>query len=159
MKIKIFFAIIIFCTGFTLQSFAQKITPKKSTFVKFKPPVLTTALGVLKDSTLADVDQAKAVLANNLQVSDAANKGTYTVQSYQFLYKKRTVTEDEQGNISPTTSVVSQAFYSSKPLPAIWIKTIREDLKQGEELCFFDIIVKDNLGRIMYAHDLKIQIK
>ena len=92
-------------------------------------------------------------------VNDAAKKGTYTIQSYKFIYRRKTVTEDEQGNLSPTTSISSQAFYDASPLPDIWVKTIREELKQGEELYFFDIIVKDNLGRIMYAHDLKIQIK
>ncbi len=159
MKLKLAFAFIICCSVFTTATFAQKTTPAKTTFVKFKPPVLSTSLGVLKDSVLAEVAQANAILANKLVVNDAAKKGIYTVQSYQFLYKKRTVKEDEQGNVSPTTSISSQAFYDSKPLPEIWVRTIREDLKPGEELYFFDIIVKDNLGRIMYAPNLKIMTK
>lgn len=159
MKIKILFALLTCCSVFSTTTFAQKTTPKKTTFVKFKPPVLTTSLGVLQDSVVADVAQANSILANKLVVNDVAKKGIYIIQSYQFLYRKRTVKEDEQGNVSPTTSISSQAFYDSKPLPEIWVRTIREDLKAGEELYFFDIIVKDNLGRIMYAPDLKIMTK
>lgn len=156
MKNKLAFLLMLSICFFTIEASAQKTVTKKTTFVKFKPPKLFTTLGILKDSSLVPVEQAKAVIGNKMVVNDLDKKGTYTVQSYQFIYRKRTVSEDEQGKAYPTTSISSQSFTDAGPLPEIWSKTIREDLKPGEELYFFDIIIKDNLGRIMYAPDLKI---
>ncbi len=34
-------------------------------------------------------------------------------------------------------------------------KVIQEELSKGEEIIFFDIIVKDEKGRVMYAPNLK----
>jgi hypothetical protein len=87
------------------------------------------------------------------------DKTAYAVSSYQFLYRKKVVTEDEAtGKISNASSIYSQQFFKS-PLPANWIAKIREEVKPGEELYFFDVIAKDTQGRVMYAPDIKITIK
>ena len=73
--------------------------------------------------------------------------------------EKKTVTEDEQtGKVSPATSMVADRF-TATPLPGLWINKIREELKAGEELYFFDVIAKDAKGRVMYASSLKIMIQ
>ena len=85
-------------------------------------------------------------------------KGVYTVSSYQFLYKKKGVTENEEtGKVSPTTTIVSQRFKTT-PLPQVWIDNVRQEVKSGEELYFFDVIAKDAQGRVMYAPDFKIKV-
>ena len=129
---------------------------KPAKFVKYTPPKLFTSMGVVKDSTKAPVAQAKAILAQRLTIQDEKGKKSYAIQSYQFLYKKRVVTEDEAGNPQPTTTLVSKQFYNGDPLPTTWIASMREEMLAGEELYFFDIIVKDDKGRIMYAPTLKI---
>ena len=129
---------------------------KPAKFVKYTPPKLFTSMGVVKDSTKAPVAQAKAILAQRLTIQDEKGKKSYAIQSYQFLYKKRVVTEDEAGNPQPTTTLVSKQFYNGDSLPTTWIASMREELLAGEELYFFDIIVKDEKGRIMYAPTLKI---
>jgi hypothetical protein len=45
------------------------------------------------------------------------------------------------------------------PLFAIWIKTISEQLKAGEEIFFFDIAVKSTNGRLMFAPNLKLVVR
>ncbi len=140
-------------TNLQAQKPASTVTTKK--FVPYKPPKLFTSVGVIKDSALAPVEQVKAIISQPLFVTDAG-KNVYTVQSYQFLYKKRVVSEDASGKAIPATSIASQQFYDAKPIPDLWIKIMREDLKKGEEVFYFDIIVKDKLGRIMHAPDLKI---
>lgn len=156
---KIFLLLALsFCVFSFNAIYAQKPTTTTTTtkkFVPFKPPKLFTSLGVIKDSAIAPVDQVKAVISQPLYITDAA-KNIYTVQSYQFLYKKRVVSEDANGNAIPATSIASQQFYDANPIPELWIKIMREDLKKGEEVFYFDIIVKDKLGRIMHAPDLKI---
>ena len=129
---------------------------KPAKFVKYTPPKLFTSMGVVKDSTKAPVAQAKAILAQRLTIQDEKGKKSYAIQSYQFLYKKRVVTEDEAGNPQPTTTLVSKQFYNGDALPTTWIASMREEMLAGEELYFFDIIVKDEKGRIMYAPTLKI---
>jgi hypothetical protein len=38
-------------------------------------------------------------------------------------------------------------------------KTITEQLKPGEEIFFFDVVVKDAQGRLMFAPNLKLVIQ
>lgn len=120
-----------------------------------KPPKLFTSLGVATDSMVFPVEQVNGLIANPLTVRDAAGK-TLQVTYYQFLYRRRAVTEDPAtGKILPTTSLASDDF-TTTPLPPTWIKLIRQDLVKGEELFFFDIIVKDAAGQRFYAPNLKI---
>ncbi len=152
---------ILFVTGFFQFSVnAQKPTDKKTATVtqKFKPLKLTTQIGTYKDSISVPVAVAEILISQPIKVFDE-NKTELMVSSYQFLYRKRGVTEDEQtGKISPASSVSSDRFKVT-PLPGLWINTIKEQLKTGEELYFFDIIAKDAKGRVMYASNLKIMIQ
>ena len=54
--------------------------------------------------------------------------------------------------------MVAQQF-TDTPLSAVWINTIKDELHAGEELYFFDIIVKDSQGRLFFAPELKISVK
>lgn len=151
--------ILLSATAFFLVSttIAQKTPTKKpvATTQKFKPPKLHTFLGAIKDSATIPVDVAENIIGLPLKIYDD-KRTEYTVSSYQFLYKKRTVTEDEKtGQVSPSSSMVSDRF-TATPLPEIWINQIKEQVNKGEELYFFDVIAKDAQGRVMYASNLKI---
>lgn len=126
---------------------------------KFKPPILLISLGDSKDSVLTiSAEKTISLINQPLRISDA-KQNKYSVTSYQCIYKRRAVTEDEDtGKVSPITSIVSERF-TSTPLPEIWLRTISQQLKPGEEIFFFDIIVKDQKGRLMYAPNLKITVK
>ena len=140
-------------------SFAQ--TPKSAkptAFVKFKVPKLTTVLGYFKDTSYLAPQMADSIIGLSLKITDAKNV-VYTISSYQFLYKKIVTTEDENtGKTSKIASIKSSLFKTS-PLPVMWLNAVRENLKSGEELFFFAVIVKDPQGRIMYAPDLKLILK
>jgi hypothetical protein len=156
-KAFLFSVAICFCIQHTT---AQKPTNKKpvAAIQKFKPPKLYTYIGTYKDSVSIPVEAAENVIAQPLKIYDD-KKVEYTVSSYQFLYRKVTVTEDEQsGKVSPASSVVAQRF-TSTPLSALWLDQVREQLKPGEELYFFDVIAKDSQGRVMYANNLKIMTR
>lgn len=126
---------------------------------KFKPPKLYTSLGTKKDSLITvSVDEAVSLINQPLAVTDD-KKAVYSISSYQCLYKRKGVTEDEEtGKVSPITSTVVQRF-TSTPLSEIWRKTISEQLRSGEEISFFDIVVKDAQNRLMFAPSLKITVK
>ena len=154
------FFILVTTFFFVHDSMAQKKPVKKpvTTVQKFKPPKLYTFLSSYKDSVSVPLAIAESIVAAKLQVF-GDKKNEYTVTSYQFLYRKKTVTEDEQtGKVSPSSSIVSDRFITT-PLPRLWINKIREDLKSGEELYFFDVIAKDEQGRVMYASSLKIIVQ
>lgn len=125
---------------------------------KYKPPKLFTALGNAKDSSILSVKDLTALVPLELSIKDeAGNK--YGISSYQFVYKRVAVTEDEKtGKAMPTTTMVSSLFRHT-PLPKIWITQITQELKPGEELFFFDIFVTDNKGRILAAPDMRILAK
>jgi len=159
---RIFFKTAFFMLAcFFIQSgFAQKPAGKKPATAtqKFKPPKLYTTLGSFKDSTGVPLEQALNIIAMPLKIVDDKNT-EYRVSSYQFLYKRRVVTEDEQtGKVSPASSILSNRF-TSTPLPEIWVNNIGQELKAGEELFFFDVIARDAQGRVINASSLKIIVQ
>lgn len=138
--------------------FAFGIVHDASAQQKIKPPKLYTFIGTVKDSVTRSVAETQAMLDKPLRITDD-KQGVYSVSSYQFLYRKNiAIEDDESGKVTRGTALQSQRFRES-PLPAIWVKNIREELQPGELLYFFDIIVKDDKGRVMYAPDLKIIVK
>lgn len=155
-----FILIIFFSTTLsTLLAQNPKPAPVKPTgFQKYTPPKLTSMLGIRTDTASVYVEEAVQLVKLPLKITDD-KKNAYTVSSYQLMYKRRAVTEDEQtGKVSNVMSNVSDLFRVT-PLPALWIKTLTEQMRPGEELHFFDIVVKDAQGRLMYAPELRIRIK
>lgn len=149
-----FLSLLLFCGCF---SFSMAQSNHKAAAKPYKPPKLITSLGQYKD-TLQKLtrDQALAVIASPLQINDN-KKVVYAISSYQFIYKKRNVSEDETGKKYITPSMTAHIFKTT-PLSPIWLENIKAQLKTGEVLWFTDVIVKDSKGRVMFAPDFKIMI-
>ena len=145
--------IIVVALLFGNAGYSQTKTEKTTTIPKYKVPKISIILGGFKDSLKIPVEEIKNVIDKPFIVTDGTAM-KYKISSYQVLYKQIAVTEDESGKALPTTSVKSSRF-SASPLPDIWVKVIKEELMKGEEIMFFDIIVKDEKGRVMYAPNLK----
>lgn len=124
---------------------------------KFIPPKVSSFWGIRKDSTGTSVDEALQLLTIPFRVMDT-NKNTYAISSYQFLYRKIGIIEDEETGKTHTASTISSQQFRTTPLPRIWVKSISEQLRTGEELSLFDIVVKDNLGHLFFAPPIKIRI-
>ena len=138
-------------------SYAQK-PAKPTAFVKYKVPKLTTSLGSFKDTSYVAPQMTDSIIGLTLKVTDAKNVA-YTISSYQLLYKKIVTTEDENTGKASKTSSIKSSLFKTSPLPELWLNAVRENLKAGEELFFFAVVVKDPQGRIMYAPDLKLILK
>jgi len=158
------YAVVLLCfLAFTTITVAQKpatpVKPKVVPVQKFKPPKLNTKLGNSSDTLITvSVDEALHLIELPLSITDD-KKAAYTVNTYQCLYKRKGVTEDEEsGKVSPTSTVIAQVFRST-PLSEIWRKTLNEQLKSGEEIFFFEVIAKDAQGRLMFAPNLKLVVK
>ena len=152
-----FFVPLIFTIISVNGQVAQK--PVAKTFVKFKPPTVKTYLGKISgNDATAGVVEIKNLVLLPIKVIDEKDV-SYTINSYQFLYKRSGETEDEEsGKTSPQTDIVSNHF-NTTPLPDIWQKNIIEGAHKGEELYFFDIIAIDKQGRRFFAPELKIKIQ
>ena len=125
--------------------------------VKAKPK-FKSSIDNISDSAVITADAAKHLVAQPIVVTDEKNTA-YKITSYQIVYKRRAVTEDEAtGKASPTTSMVSNQF-TATPLPDIWKNIIAEELQPGEEIYLFDIVVKDAQGKLYFAPDIKIKTK
>lgn len=157
--VKLFLTVVLSISFATVLGQKPKpATAKPGTFQKFTPPKLTSRLGIRTDTASVYIEEAVQLVKLPLKITDDKNN-IYTISSYQFMYKRRAVTEDEEsGKITPITSKVSDLFRET-PLPALWKKILIEQMRVGEELYFFDIVAKDEQGRLMFAPELLIKIK
>ena len=141
-------------------SFAQesKKKPEITKVVKFKPPVVKSFLGINTNGATVTGEEANHLITLPLKITDAQNN-IYSIDSYNFLYKRKGVIDDEEtGSKQVAFTTVSDVFKTT-PLPKIWIDNIQNGFQKSEEIYFFDIVVKDKRGRKFFAPDLKIIIQ
>jgi hypothetical protein len=157
MKIylKYFILTVLFSTG-ALISFSQD-NPVITKVAKFKPPVVKTFLGANQNGASVTIEQAAQLVSLPLKIIDDKNN-EYAIDSYQFLYRRKGVTEDTQGKAQVSFTIVSDRFFAT-PLPKVWVDNIKGNLKKDEQLYYFDIVVKDKQGRKFSAPELKITIQ
>ena len=154
-------ALLLMGLCFSLLADAQKKPAKKTETIavqKFRAPKLQTYIDSYKDSVNVSADEALKIISLPLKIYDD-KKNEYIISSYQFMYKKKVVTEDEKtGKITAASSIAADRFKIS-PLPDLWVNLIKQEVKAGEEFYFFDVIAKDTQGRVMYASNLKFIIQ
>jgi hypothetical protein len=124
---------------------------------KFKPPVVQTFLGRNVNGATVSVDEANQLINLPLKVTDAKNN-LYSVTSYQFMYKKKSVIENEQTGKKEIAFTTVADLFKTNPLPEVWKANIAGGLQKDEELYYFDIIVQDKLNRKFFAPEIKIKI-
>ncbi|MGB4844766.1 MAG: hypothetical protein WBP16_09895 [Ferruginibacter sp.] len=155
--VKLLLLFVLSVTALT--AWAQKpASGKPVTVQKFTPPKLTCVLGIHADSATVFKEEAVQLVKLPLKITDD-KKNVYTISSYRFKYTRRVVTENEEtGKALPAISEILDLFRTT-PLPDLWRNTIAEQIKPGEELYFFDIVVTDAQGRYMFAPTLRIKVK
>ncbi len=156
MKAIKFILLLLLC--FTSIVINAQIKTVSKPIVKFKPPKLSVSLGGFKDSSFIAPQMADSIIGLPLKIIDDKNVA-YTLSSYQFLYRKIVVSENEATGKAYNTTSVKSSLFKVSPLPTLWLNAVRELPRPGEEFIFFDIIVKDNKDRFMYAPNLKLTIR
>lgn len=153
---KIIAAVVIMFIAVGALAQPPKNQAKNTPVQKAKLPKLTSALGSRSDSAIVSVDEASNLIAQPIKVTDDKKVG-YTVSTFQCLYKRKGVTEDEvTGKVTPTSSIVAKQF-TGATLSSIWVNTIQQQLQPGEEILFFDIVAKDAQGKLMFAPNIKLK--
>lgn len=151
---------IILCI-FLLSSSLNLLAQDKETIIKepkFKPPVVKTFLGINQNGAQVTVDEGEQLVGLPLKITDAKNN-QYPVDSYQFLYRQKSYILDDETGKKEEVFTISADRFTSTPLPKIWVDNIKRRLQNGEQLYFFDIVVKDREGQKFFAPELKITIK
>lgn len=148
---------ILFVFLVSVSSLAWAQQPQVVKVAKFKPPVVKTYLGNHQNGDSVTAGSASQLLALPLKIMDD-KKNEYTIDSYQFLYRKKGVIENEQNGKREITYTISSNRFFATPLTKIWIDNIKDNLKKDEQLYYFDILVKDKQGRKFSAPEIKITI-
>ena len=125
---------------------------------KFKPPVVTTYLGVNTNGATVTVDEAVQLIALPLKITDTKNN-SYSIVSYGFVYKRKGAVEDEETGLKKISFTTVADKFQTTPLPKVWIDNLKNGFQKDEQLYFYDVLVKDNQDRKFYAPDLKITIQ
>ena len=142
-----------------LSTFTQAFAQQKSTQTKpkFKPPVVKVYLGGHSNGDSISKETAKLILPLPLLIIDS-KKTEYSVENYQFLYRKKSYIPGTKTGKEEVTYTISAGVFKVTPLPKIWIDNVGFNLLTGEEFYFFDIIVKDKQGNRFLAPDYKLFI-
>ncbi|MEO6133884.1 MAG: hypothetical protein ABIP35_01950 [Ginsengibacter sp.] len=147
--------LILFFVSASSAALAQQSGEVKIT--KFKPPTVKTFLGSHKNGDSVLPGEAAQLLTMPLKIQDD-KKTEYEIDSYQFLYRKRGVFENEDNGKKEISSTISSARFFATPLTKIWIDNVGNNLKKDEQLYYFDIVVKDKQGRKFNAPEIKITV-
>ncbi|MDP4282784.1 MAG: hypothetical protein Q8891_00025 [Bacteroidota bacterium] len=157
MKIVKYLVLILTLSTSVLISSAQE-KPVITKVPKFKPPVVKTFLGENQNGPSVTQEEASRLIALPLQIKDVKNN-LYAVNSYQFLYRQKGFRQDEETGKNEIVFTIKSDRFKVTPLPDIWVNSLKNTFQPGEELYFFDIVVKDKEGRLFFAPELKIAIK
>ena len=155
LSLKSFLVILLYANA-SFIAVAQKTVITKVS--KFKPPVVQTFLGINTNGATVTKEEAEQLIALPLKVTDA-KKNVYTIDSYQFLYKRKSVVQDEETGKKQSAFTTVADKFKTTPFPKVWIDNLKGGFQKDEEIYFFDILVKDNTGRIFPAPELKIKIQ
>src|SRR5436190_22192801 len=91
------FSLVLLLSGMLVTVQAQKPkTPANTPGVqKYKPPKLSSTLGIRSDSATVVVEEGVQLIRLPLKITDD-KKSPYSISSYQVMYKRRAVTENEE---------------------------------------------------------------
>lgn len=133
--------------------------------VKKSIPINETSL-VTYESTWGPVQAGNAPLAQITAIAPAAiivkdNSGKlYPVLSFRINYSfKSTYRDDETQELKVVKDLRVSDFYDTAQLSAVWVESIRDNIKAGDEILFNKIIFKNKSGKTQLGPDLKIIVQ
>ena len=148
---------LLFCLLFAVSAVLAQDKEIITKEPKFKPPVVKTYLGVNQNGASVTKEEASQLIGLPLKIVDDKNN-TYPVDSYQFLYRRKSTILNDDGKKETVFTIIADRFFAT-PLPKVWIENTKDQFQKDEQLYFFDIVVKDKEGREFFAPELKITIK
>ena len=151
--LKNIFLLFVVCLGFAISSLAQQ-KPAPT----LKPPPLQSFWGTTKGGDLP-LEFVLGVIDSAVWVMDD-KKVRYRISRFIMVYKSKDKFEDEKtGELKTRFNTNAANVKNSGYLPAVWQKSLYENIKKDDELIITDIIVRDKRGSYFAAPDVTIRIK
>ncbi len=154
---------LFFVVGFVFVALYAANAQAAKVKLKAKPPKYITQWGRLKaDTVTVYKEEATQLVTLPLKIWDEKNQAKQ-ISSYSILFKHNTVTELEDGDgqptgkTAPTTTTKIQTFKAT-PLPALWITILQDEIRKGDEIYIFDIMVKQDNNKVVFAPPMLIKI-
>jgi hypothetical protein len=137
-------------------SYAQ-VKPKTLIKPETQPIVYQSYWGPVK-SGVVSASQIKATAQAPILVRDN-NKGVYEVIGFRISYVFKGSAKDEQsGEIKSVNDLRVSDFNNTNTLPAQWFESIRDNVKEGDQIIFSKIIFKNSFGKRFLAPEIRITV-
>ena len=105
------------------------------------------------------VAQVSAAAPAPILVKDSAGV-SYPVVSFRINYMFKSSYRDEQTQeLKFINDLRVGDFYETANLSAVWIESIKDNVKAGDQILFNMIIFKNKAGKMQLAPELKIMVK
>jgi hypothetical protein len=146
----------LFSFLFVFNSFAQ-VKPKTIIKQETQPIVYQSYWGPIKTG-IVSASQIKATAQAPILVRDN-NKGVHEVIGFRISYAFKGSTKDEQsGEIKSMNDLRVSDFKNTNALSAPWFESIRDNVKEGDQIIFSKIIFKNSSGKRMLAPEIRIAV-
>lgn len=153
MKSTILSLFLLFSIFNSYAQVKQKTVIKPET----QPIVYQSYWGPVK-SGVVSASQIKATAQAPILVRDN-NKGVYEVIGFRISYVFKGSAKDEQsGEIKSVNDLRVSDFNNTNTLPAQWFESIRDNVKEGDQIIFSKIIFKNSSGKRFLAPEIRITV-
>jgi hypothetical protein len=150
--------VLMLLSFLSVASVAQTTTGTKPATTKSKIPVVKAYWGTYTSGTYT-IAQLKNIIDNALILKD--DKGTvYTLKRCSFLYKRKLVNKDDETGVTTTTwEYAEKILKNGAQLDDQWKKTLKEEMKEGEEFIFGAIVADSKKGYVIPVSNINFIVK
>jgi hypothetical protein len=125
---------------------------------KLTPPKMESFWGNIKGGKLTVNDIHRLVDSSVTVITDKKEK--LKISRAIFIYRSKDYAEDEKtGEVKIRYNSTAYNFRNTDQLTAQWKRTLRENIKPGDQIVIADIIVRDSKDQIFNAGDIRIIVE
>ena len=149
-----FFSLILFLS---LANSNAQVKPKVLPTAETPPLTYQSFWGPVKSGGVS-ASQIKATAQAPILVRDN-NKAVYEVIGFRISYVFKASSKDEQsGEIKSINDLRVSDYNNTNTLPAPWFESIRDNVKEGDQIIFSKIIFKNSTGKRLLAPEIRITV-
>ncbi len=108
--------------------------------------------GVVSASQIKATAQAPIIVRDN-------NKNVYEVVGFRISYVfKGTIKDESSSELKSVNDLRVSDFSDTNALSVPWFESIRDNVKQGDQIIFSKILFKTLSGKRLFAPDIRITV-
>jgi hypothetical protein len=142
---------------FSLFNSNAQVKPKTIIKPETQPIIYQSYWGPVK-SGVVSASQIKASAQAPILVRDN-NKGVYEVIGFRISYVfKGSIKDEQSGEIKSVNDLRVSDFNNTNVLSAQWFESVRDNVKEGDQIIFSKIIFKNSSGKRLLAPEIRITV-